>query len=203
LLFLTGLNYSRSHSICVFIATAIHYFFLVAAFWMNVMCFDVARAFASSSGVVEAGHKDAAAKRRYKLYSAYAWGVPLCIAALGHVVDNLPETVGLEDYKPTYASTICWINNRYGMAIFFSVPIGTLTLENVIFALITVINVCLPHSDSHVAFAQSGGKLLGGRKFGIGDRVSTGGVKFKFSGQFVARQRRKQGRDSPVFMMYS
>jgi hypothetical protein len=57
-LLLTGLNYSRSHSICVFFATAIYYCFIVAAFWMNVMCFDVARAFASSFGFVEAGHTE-------------------------------------------------------------------------------------------------------------------------------------------------
>ena len=72
-------TYSRSHSICVFIATFMHYFFLVAAFWMNVMSFDVARAFASSAGIVEAGHKDVAAKRRFKYYMAYAWGIPVLI----------------------------------------------------------------------------------------------------------------------------
>ena len=72
-------TYSRSHSICVFIATFMHYFFLVAAFWMNVMSFDMARAFASSAGIVEAGHKDVAAKRRFKYYMAYAWGIPVLI----------------------------------------------------------------------------------------------------------------------------
>ena len=42
-LFLTGINYSQSHSICVFIATALHLFSLVSAFWMNVMSFDICR----------------------------------------------------------------------------------------------------------------------------------------------------------------
>ena len=45
------------------------------------------------------------------------------------------------------------------------------------------------------AYAQNGSRLLAGRKFGIGDRAASsagGGVKFKLSGEFVARQRRKQ-----------
>ena len=37
------------------------------------------RAFASSAGIVEAGHKDVAAKRRFKFYMAYAWGIPVLI----------------------------------------------------------------------------------------------------------------------------
>ena len=76
---LCSLPASRSHSICVFIATFMHYFFLVAAFWMNVMSFDVARTFSTSAGIVEAGHKDVAAKRRFKFYMAYAWGIPVGI----------------------------------------------------------------------------------------------------------------------------
>ena len=48
---------------------------------------------------------------------------------------------------------------------------------------------------SFPAYAQNGSRLLAGRKFGIGDRAASsagGGVKFKLSGEFVARQRRKQ-----------
>ena len=43
LLFCFGLDYSSSHSICVIIATAAHFFHLVELFWLNVLCFDVCR----------------------------------------------------------------------------------------------------------------------------------------------------------------
>jgi G protein-coupled receptor Mth (Methuselah protein) len=38
-----GLTYTTSHSICIFIATCLHYFYLVASFWMNVLHFDLCR----------------------------------------------------------------------------------------------------------------------------------------------------------------
>ena len=38
-----GLTYTTSRSICIFIATCLHYFYLVAAFWMNVLHFDLCR----------------------------------------------------------------------------------------------------------------------------------------------------------------
>ena len=43
LLFLFGLDYSSSHSICIFIATLLHYFILVAFFWLNVLSYDIYR----------------------------------------------------------------------------------------------------------------------------------------------------------------
>ena len=67
---------------------------------------------------------------------------PLRLVCLAHLVDNLPKSFGMSLYRPVYASTICWINNRYGMALFFSVPIGALILENVIFFVVAAINIC-------------------------------------------------------------
>ncbi len=37
------INYTASHSICIFVATCLHYFYLVASFWMNVLHFDLCR----------------------------------------------------------------------------------------------------------------------------------------------------------------
>ena len=70
--------------------------------------------------------------------------------SLAHLVDNLPKSVGMELYRPVYASTICWINNRAGMALFFSVPIGALILENAVFFAVTAINICAPQGDANV-----------------------------------------------------
>ena len=70
--------------------------------------------------------------------------------SLAHLVDNLPKSVGMELYRPVYASTICWINNRAGLALFFSVPIGALILENAVFFAFTAINICAPQGDANV-----------------------------------------------------
>lgn len=42
-LYAIGLSYTSSHSICVLIATFLHYFYLVAAFWMNILHLDLCR----------------------------------------------------------------------------------------------------------------------------------------------------------------
>ena len=44
--------------------------------------------------------------------------------ALAHLVDNLPAGAGMDAYRPVYASTVCWINGRAGMALFLSIPVG-------------------------------------------------------------------------------
>ena len=43
LLLVLALSNNTSHSICIATATFLHYFFLVAAFWMNVLHFDLCR----------------------------------------------------------------------------------------------------------------------------------------------------------------
>ena len=48
LLFFFGFNFTKSKTICVFIASVTHYSFLVAFFCMNVMGFDLCRTFFNS-----------------------------------------------------------------------------------------------------------------------------------------------------------
>ncbi|CAB4055182.1 MTH [Lepeophtheirus salmonis] len=40
---ITGLTYNDSHSICMFIATMLHYFQLVAYSWLDIICYDLYR----------------------------------------------------------------------------------------------------------------------------------------------------------------
>ncbi len=144
---LTGLNYRQSHSICVFIATGIHFFYLVAAFWMNVMCFDICRSLftrsllalptTTSQEVDE--NKGERAKRRFKAYSMYAWGLPVLIVSSGHVVDQLDF---LREYRPSYATAQCFLNNRFGIGLFFALPIASLLLENFVLFFVTVFSLC-------------------------------------------------------------
>ena len=48
LLFFFGFNFTKSKTICIFIASVTHYSFLVAFFCMNVMGFDLCRTFFNS-----------------------------------------------------------------------------------------------------------------------------------------------------------
>ena len=110
-----------SRSICIFIATTLHYFQLVVAFWFNVMSFDVCKAFINlveqrsgadkSKKAPQVGATDTK-KKTFKIYSCYAWGFPFVVVAASHVADQLSV---LEDYRPAYAGHVdqpgnhmCW-----------------------------------------------------------------------------------------------
>ena len=49
------------------------------------------------------------AKFRFKLYSGYAWGIPILVVSGGHLSDYLDP---LRDYSPDYATNYCWINSK-------------------------------------------------------------------------------------------
>lgn len=129
LLFLTGIRATEQHGLCVFISVSLHFFWLASFCWMSVMSVDVCRTFTS-----QVYRGDSAGNYTYGLYSLYAWSVPTLVVTLALIfdyVDILPE------YRPQYATNLCWINNRYGLATFFLLPQGAIVLENTLLFLVT------------------------------------------------------------------
>ena len=49
------------------------------------------------------------AKFHFKLYSGYAWGIPILVVSGGHLSGYLDP---LKDYSPDYATNYCWINSK-------------------------------------------------------------------------------------------
>ena len=94
--------------------------------------------------------------RRFKIYSIYAWVIPMLIVTCGHVVDHVDL---LKEYKPSYASTICWLNNRAGLALFFVLPFAALFLENIVLFLIAVASMVQQKKMKRLAFSRSIGKV--------------------------------------------
>lgn len=129
LLFLTGMKATEHRGLCVFISSALHFFWLAAFCWMNVMSVDVCRTFNS-----QVYRGDPAGNRTFVLYSLYAWSVPAVVVALALIFDFMDI---LPDYRPRYATDLCWINSRYGLALFFLLPQGAIVLENTLLFLVT------------------------------------------------------------------
>ncbi|KAH8416405.1 hypothetical protein KR222_002046, partial [Zaprionus bogoriensis] len=113
---------------CFLLAIGMQFFFLSAFFWLNTMCFNIwwtFRDFRPSS--LERNQESL----RLRLYSAYAWGVPLLICAIAACVDQLPETE-TSLLRPGFGQLYCWFDNR-SLAIFayFYGPIGLLLCANI------------------------------------------------------------------------
>ncbi|KAK3867662.1 hypothetical protein Pcinc_026903 [Petrolisthes cinctipes] len=133
LVFLTGTRATDNHGFCVFISATLHFFWLASFTWMNVMSIDVCRTFTNQLHPANSG-----GHTTYIFYSTYAWSVPLLVVILALVfqyVDILPG------YQPDYATKYCWINNRYGLALFFLLPQGAIILENTVLFFLTACGI--------------------------------------------------------------
>ena len=92
----------------------------------------------------------ARAKFRFKIYSYYAWCVPILVVTAGHLSCYFGP---LQDYCPDYARHYCWINRKSGLALFFALPLAASWLENAIFIGITVI--CLLQEQREAYFQST------------------------------------------------
>ena len=135
---------------CWLLATATHYFFLAAFFWMNTMSFDIWRTFQWLS------HTSEYTCCRFTLYSLYSWMVPLLLVTVALLSDL--DYIPLPEYmRPHYAQAFCWLNNKWGLLIFFAAPIAVLLLINILFFILTVVNIC--HASLAAKFVSKGQRM--------------------------------------------
>lgn len=137
---------------CWLLATSTHYFFLAAFFWMNTMAFDIWRTFQFQM----LSQSSQNTRRRFIGYSLYAWITPLVVVAVAVLSDV--DMIPLPDYlRPHYARTFCWLNNKWGLLVFFAVPIAVLLLFNIVFFLMTVVSIC--RASQATKFLSKGQRL--------------------------------------------
>uniref|UniRef100_A0A1I8MRA8 G-protein coupled receptors family 2 profile 2 domain-containing protein n=1 Tax=Musca domestica TaxID=7370 RepID=A0A1I8MRA8_MUSDO len=125
--------------LCKLVASGIHLFYLAAFFWLNTMCFNIwwtFRDFRPSS--LERNQEVI----RLRLYSAYAWGIPLLIAAIAACVDLMPESALLRPgfgERNENGDLVCWFNRKEKSPIsaYFFGPIGILLGINIMLFLST------------------------------------------------------------------
>lgn len=139
LLFLTGMVFFEAinDKLCQTMGILVHWFYLAAFFWMNVMGFDICRTFAGSL-TRRGGMPGRGQSSTFLYYSLYAWGFPTFIVAFGLMLDL---TEWMDDYAPLYGRGVCWIANRSALGVFFVVPVAALLLENLILFSLTVYSI--------------------------------------------------------------
>jgi len=120
---------SVSFGFCFGQAAVMHFAFLAAFFWMNVMAFDIHRTFGASPGAIASFSSPSGARRRFAGYSAYVWVSAAVVVAVGVAMD-LADVGGT--YRPHYGYRICWFGSRGGLLVLFGVPVGVLLVVNII-----------------------------------------------------------------------
>ncbi|XP_071105545.1 adhesion G protein-coupled receptor L3-like [Haliotis cracherodii] len=111
-------------TLCKVIAALMHYLFLDAFLWMNVMAADVW--FTFSKSFVKAGDGGKSSKR-FTFYNVYVRGVAIVLVTAAVTVDNV---VSESQFKPNYGRGLCWITNKRGLLVFFAVPLFLLICLN-------------------------------------------------------------------------
>ncbi|XP_044598091.1 G-protein coupled receptor Mth2-like [Cotesia glomerata] len=115
--------------------------FLAAFSWLNVMCFDIWWTFRGYNGVVYINRESLGRRKRFLLYSCYAWGLPLLSSLFIFMLDSkkfIPD-----EWLPHLGETTCWIgaqNDNIAKVIYFYGPLTILLTINVIFFILTLRN---------------------------------------------------------------
>ena len=130
ILFLTAVGATDNRIFCTIISTVLHYSFLAAFCWINVMSFDIWRTF--SQDTVSLGNK----RKKFLFYSIYGWLTPFFTIIVSTIVNYAPGVQQI--YRPGYAEGLCWITERIALLIFFGAPLALVLTINIIFYIMTI-----------------------------------------------------------------
>ena len=112
------------NAICLLMAVIIHYFFLAAFFWMNIMAIDMFLTF--TRGFMASRGESNKHGKRFIYYCLYAFVSPLVVIIVSLTLDFGSAS----DIRPKYGSIICWFGNDLGLLYLFLVPLFILLLMN-------------------------------------------------------------------------
>ncbi|KAB7506200.1 putative G-protein coupled receptor Mth-like 1 [Armadillidium nasatum] len=108
---------SLSMTGCKLIALGNQVSFLWAFFWLNVMCFDIWWTLKRMSPVPESGESW---RRRFALYSVYAWGCPIVICFVTALMEFLPQISQKNNLiLPQFGVRGCWFQDVKSTWIYF------------------------------------------------------------------------------------
>lgn len=138
LLFLLSAQVQGIHGLCTAFAVAIHYFFLAAFCWMNVISFDLWMTFSNTFG--RSGSSSGSGKR-LRMYHIYAWLIPFLIVCVAVVLDFSEFNLDVVNLKPGYGEGVCWISSRDALLLFFIGPLALFKTVDVISFIFTAVNI--------------------------------------------------------------
>ncbi|XP_071446665.1 probable G-protein coupled receptor Mth-like 3 [Hetaerina americana] len=116
----------------------IYFSLLCTFFWLNILCIDITLTFRASRSI--AGNPAERDRKKFVIYSVYAWGMPLLITAICMVTELHP---GVPDHilKPHFELT-CWFYDDRSRFLYFICPVGLIIFCNLCLFLVTAFNIC-------------------------------------------------------------
>ncbi|XP_024867554.1 uncharacterized protein LOC112451881 [Temnothorax curvispinosus] len=140
------------HSISGFV---IYFSALASYFWLNVICFDIWWTFGEFRSLQ--GNVKQREKKKFVMYSIYAWGSASILTVICVIMDFVPISVPKEFIRPEFGKTKCWFNTNKAMAIYFIGPIGVTVICNICLFISTARKIVRQKKDTaaHLRSSES------------------------------------------------
>lgn len=138
-----------SMNACIIIAVMMHFWYLSAFLWLNVISFNVCLTIWRKTNISH-GHL----RRWFVVYSAYAWGLSLLVCSLA-VARDFSDT--LDDSilpKPGFGHARCWFSDDDALIMFFYGPTSVVLGINVILFCASAFKLCTLSKNSEVRVFQ-------------------------------------------------
>ncbi|KAF5272758.1 hypothetical protein FQA39_LY07785 [Lamprigera yunnana] len=137
-------NYSAY--VCRSIAMICLFFTLASVLWANVMSIDIYLTFSGSRGFH--GSKRRTDRRRFIIYSIYAWGCPLILVILVMVLSSVVKPN--KWYNPGIADQECWLNDGIPSLLYLYLPMSIVAIVNITLFAITASKIRQSQKDTAV-----------------------------------------------------
>ncbi|XP_073843040.1 G-protein coupled receptor Mth2-like isoform X2 [Musca autumnalis] len=114
--------------VCSCMGYVAYYCFMSAFFWLSVISFDLWQNF-RLTGSMRFGQR-----KRFCLYSIYAWGIPACLTLIVIALQNS----SIDDlYKPGIGDDYCWLktNDWSAMMYFFGINLIIVLIDIIFFSM--------------------------------------------------------------------
>ncbi|XP_061397167.1 G-protein coupled receptor Mth2-like [Musca vetustissima] len=114
--------------VCSCLGYVAYYCFMSAFFWLSVISFDLWQNF-RLTGSMRFGQR-----KRFCLYSIYAWGIPACLTLAVIALQNS----NMDDlYKPGIGDDYCWLktNDWSAMIYFFGINLVIVLIDIIFFSM--------------------------------------------------------------------
>ncbi|XP_011698574.1 PREDICTED: G-protein coupled receptor Mth2-like [Wasmannia auropunctata] len=149
---------------CIPLAYIFNFTILSGNFWLNVASFDIWWTFRKLNlHHLDKGKK----KKRFILYSIYAWGITLLLTAACAIMDapGIPENW----IQPEMCKKKFWFSRSDGFTLFYYGPTGVTFIINIYFFIITAVTILYhnKHTAHQLKDSQSRRYNKNKRKFGM------------------------------------
>ncbi|KAK5639903.1 hypothetical protein RI129_010714 [Pyrocoelia pectoralis] len=131
---------------CKALAIFCLFFFMVSFFFMNVMSIDMWWTFSGFRGF--SGTKRQKERKRFIVYSIYAWGAPLLLVIIVTSLTHSSSIPADAWYNPAIGDGQCWFRGECANLLYFYGPLTVLILANIILFCMTAFKIREAQKDT-------------------------------------------------------